>query len=72
MKIGRTYEDDLEQHLLIDLHELLVPLLDVSSLLAAIGVIVLGSGGVVLVMLAPLNDLLEDLFIDLGWMLVLD
>jgi hypothetical protein len=28
-------EDDLEQHLLVDLHELLVPLLDVGGLLAS-------------------------------------
>jgi len=59
-------EDDLEEHFLVDLHELLVPLLDIGGLLAAIGIIILGGGGVVLVMLAPLDDLLEDLLIDIG------
>ncbi len=38
-------EDDLEEHLLVDLHELLVPLLDVGRLLAAVGVVVVGGGG---------------------------
>jgi hypothetical protein len=72
VKIGGTHEDDLEEHLLINLHELLVPLLDVGSLLAGIGVIILGGGGVIAVMLAPLDDLLENLLIDLGRTLVLD
>jgi hypothetical protein len=72
VKIGGTHEDDLEEHLLINLHELLVPLLDVGGLLAGIGVIILGGGGVIAVMLAPLDDLLENLLIDLGWTLVLD
>ena len=53
-------EDDLEQHLLVHLHELLVPVLDVGGLLAGIGVIVLGWGGVVLVVLAPLENLAKN------------
>jgi hypothetical protein len=60
-----TYEDNLEQHLLIDLHEFLVPLLDISGLLAGIGVVVSGGRGVVLVMLAPLNNLLKNRLINL-------
>jgi hypothetical protein len=43
----------------------LVPLIDVGGLLAGVGVIILGDGGVVLVMLAPLDDLLENGIIDL-------
>lgn len=58
-------EDDLEQHLLVDLHEFLVPFLDVGGLLAGIGVVVLGWGGVVLVLRAPLEHLLEDVLGDL-------
>lgn len=59
-------EDDLKQHLLVDLHELLVPLLDVGGLLAGVGVVVRRGGGVVLVVLAPFDDLLEDGLVDLG------
>jgi hypothetical protein len=60
-----THKDNLEQHLLIDLHEFLVPLLDISGLLAGIGVVISGGRGIVLVMLAPLNNLLENRLIDL-------
>jgi len=59
-------EDDLEEHLLINLHELLVPLLNVGCLLTGVGIIILGGGGVIAVMLAPLDNLLEDLLIDIG------
>lgn len=58
-------EDDLKEHLLVDLHELLVPVLDVGSLLARVGIIVLGWGGVVLVVGAPLEDLAKDRLGDL-------
>ena len=58
-------EDDLEQHLLVDLHKLLVPVLDVCGLLAGVGVIVLGRRGVVLVVAAPLEDLAENRLGDL-------
>jgi hypothetical protein len=61
--VGR--EDDLEEHLLVDLHELLVPLLNVGGLLAGIGVVILGRRGVVLVLGAPLEDLLKDVLGDL-------
>jgi len=59
-------KDDLEQHLLVDLHELLIPLIDVGGLLAGVGVIILGRSRVVLVMLAPFDNLLEDSVIDIG------
>jgi hypothetical protein len=60
-----TYENDLEEHLLVDLHELLVPLVDVGRLLARVRVVVLGGGRVVLVVLAPLDNLLHDGLVDL-------
>ena len=59
-------EDDLEEHLLVDLHELLVPLFDVGGLLARVGVVILGGRRVVLVLGAPLKDLLEDVLGNLG------
>jgi hypothetical protein len=58
-------KDDFEEHLLVDLHEFLVPLFDVGGLLAGVGVIVLGGRRVVLVLRAPLEDLLEDVLRDL-------
>lgn len=64
-----TYEDDLEEHLLVDLHELLVPLLDVGGLLASIGFIVLGLVGIVAVVLAPFDDLSKDSLVNLTWQL---
>jgi hypothetical protein len=60
-------ENDLEQHLLVDLHELLIPLLNVGGLLAGVGIVVLGRRGVVLVLRAPLENLLEDVLRDLRW-----
>jgi hypothetical protein len=60
-----AYQDDLEQHLLVNLHELLVPLLNVGGLLAGVRVIIGGGGRVVLVVVAPLDDLLQDGLIDL-------
>jgi hypothetical protein len=65
-KGGRTHQDDLKEHLLVNLHELLVPLLDVGGLLAGVGVVVLRRLRVVLVVFAPFDDLLEDRFIHLG------
>jgi len=59
-------EDDFEKHFLVNLHELLVPLLDISCLLARVGVIVGGRGGIALVMFTPFNNLSEDGLIDVG------
>jgi hypothetical protein len=39
-----TYEDDLEEHLLVNLHKLLVPLLDVGRALAGVGLLIVGGG----------------------------
>lgn len=62
-----THKDDLEEHFLIDLHKLLVPLVNVGSLLARVGVILIGSGRVTLMMSAPLDYFLENGFVDLEY-----
>lgn len=56
---GLAYQDDFKQHFLVDLHELLVPFVDVGGL-ATVVVVVAGAGGIVLVVLAPLDDFLQD------------
>jgi hypothetical protein len=58
-------KDDLEEHLLVYLHKLLVPLVNVGRLLARVGVVILGSRRVLAVLLAPLEHLLHDGFVDL-------
>jgi hypothetical protein len=60
-----TYENDLKKHLLINLHELLIPLLDISSLLPGVGVIIGGNMRIGLVVLAPFEDLSKDALVDL-------
>lgn len=65
MEVRSTYKDDLEQHFLVDLHELLVPLLDVRRLLTVVGVVVLSGGGVLLVVVAPLKNLAKNGLADL-------
>ena len=60
-----TYQDDLEQHFLVHLHEFLVPLFDVGSLLTRIGIIIVCRRGVTLVVNAPLDYFVEDCFVDL-------
>ena len=61
-----TYEDNLKEHFLVNLHELLVPLFDVCRLLAGVGLVVLLLDGVVAVVLAPFDNFAEDSFVDLG------
>lgn len=65
---GITNENDFEEHLLVDLHELLVPLVDVGGLAAGVDVVVAGAWGVALVVLTPLDDFLENRLVDL-WMM---
>ena len=60
-----THKNDLEQHLLVHLHKLLVPFFDVGGLLAVVGVIISSGWWVGLVVLAPLDDLLKDGLVDL-------
>lgn len=59
-------KNDLEEHFLVDLHELLVPLFNVGRLLAGVGVLIWWWNGVVLVMGTPLNNLLQNSVIDVG------
>lgn len=59
-----TYQDDLEKHLLVDLHELLVPLVDVGGLAAGV-VVVTGAGRVALVVGAPFDHLAQNCLVDL-------
>lgn len=49
---------------MVNLHELLIPLLDVCGLLAAVVLVIGGLGGVVAVVLAPLNDLAQNGLVD--------
>ena len=51
---------------MIDLHELLVPLVDISRLLASIRLVVGRLGGVVAVVVAPLDDLAQNGLIHVG------
>lgn len=65
MKRGGAYKDNLKQHLLVDLHELLIPLLDIRGLLARVRLLIGGLDGIVAVMIAPLDDLLENGLVNL-------
>jgi len=61
--IGSQY--DLKEHFLVNLHVLHIPLLDVGGLLAGIRVVIVGSGWVLLVVLAPFHDLLQHGLVDI-------
>jgi len=61
-----TYEDDLEEHLLVDLHELLIPLINLGRLLAVVVLLLGGLSRIIAVLLAPLDDFLEHRFVDVG------
>lgn len=55
-----TYQNDFEEHLLVHLHELLVPLIDLGCLLSVVVVLVVGGRGVLTVVLAPLDHLAQN------------
>ena len=59
-----TYQDDFEEHFLVDLHEFLVPLINVRSLLTGVGLVLVRGWWIVLVVSTPFNDLLENGRID--------
>jgi hypothetical protein len=63
---AQTYEDNLEEHLLVDLHELLVPVVNLRWLFARVVVLICGLVRIVLVVLAPLDHLPHDGLVDLG------
>ena len=52
-----TYKDDFEKHFLVDLHEFLIPFIDICGLFAGVGIILSGCRRIALVMSAPFNDL---------------
>jgi hypothetical protein len=60
-----SYKDDLEEHLLIDLHEFLIPLINVGGLLSDIVIVVITRRRIGLVIGAPFDDFAECRFIDL-------
>lgn len=53
-------EDDLKEHFLVHLHEFLVPFIYVRGLLSRVGVVFVGLRGITAVVVAPLDNLLED------------
>lgn len=50
---------------MVDLHEFLVPLVDIGGLAAGVVVVVTAAWRIVLVVLAPFDDLLQDRLVDL-------
>ena len=60
-----AYQNDFKKHLLIDLHELLVPLLNISCLLTGVGIVVIGGRRVGSMVGAPFNDFVQYSFVDL-------
>jgi len=63
--LGERYKNDLKEHLLINLHELLIPFINIGSLSPGIGVIVACAWRIALVVFAPLDDFLEDRLVHL-------
>jgi len=59
------YKDDLKEHLLVDLHELLVPLIDIGGFLAGVRIIVGRRRRVGAMMVAPVDDLAQNSLVDL-------
>jgi len=59
-------EDNLKEHLLVYLHELLVPFLNIRGLLPGVGIVIGRGSGVIDVVDAPLDDLLENGFVHIG------
>ena len=51
-----NYKDDFKQHLLIDLHELLIPVVDVGGFFIS-GLILLFFNWIVFVMISPFKNL---------------
>ena len=60
-----AYENDLKEHFLIDLHEFLVPLIDIRSLLAGVGIVIIGRRRIALVVDTPLDNFVENGLVDL-------
>ena len=62
-----TYKDNLKQHLLVYLHKLLIPLLNICSLLPRVGIIIVRCLRIGLVVGAPLKNLVQHCLVDLAW-----
>ena len=62
------YQNNLKEHLLIYLHKLLIPLINVCSLLSRIGIIIICCLRIGLVVFTPLKNLVQHGFIDLAYM----
>lgn len=61
-----TYKDNLKQHLLVYLHKLLIPFINVCGLLSRVGIVIVGWLRVGLVVDAPLNNLVQHGLVDLA------
>ena len=59
------YQNNPKDHLLVDLHKLLIPLVEIGGALPRVGIIVFGLRRIILVILAPLENFLEDGLVDL-------
>ena len=60
-----TCQDNLKQHLLVYLHKLLIPLINVCSLLPRVGIVIVGCLRIGLVVFAPLKNLGQHGLVDL-------
>ena len=60
-----TDQDNLKQHLLVYLHKLLIPLINVCGLLPRVGIIIVGCLRIGLVVFAPLKNLCQHGLVDL-------
>lgn len=60
------YQDNFEEHLLVHLHELLVPFFDICGLPARVRLVIVGRWWVKLVVIAPFDDFLEHSSVDVG------
>jgi hypothetical protein len=65
-KASGAYQDDFEEHLLVDLHKPLVPFLDIGRPFARIRFVVIWGRGVAFVMLTPLDHFCENGLVNLG------
>ena len=65
MAASKTHQNDFEEHLLVDRHVLLIPLLNVGRLLSGIRIVIGRGWWVALVVLAPLENLAQDGLVDL-------
>lgn len=61
----KEYQNDFEQHLLVDLHEFLIPFIDICGFPAGVVVLVAGAWRVALMLCAPRNNLFQDGSVDL-------